>query len=129
MHESLERTILQLVDDYVAADDSPEDLRLLAKRHAALPVTLDVGGALLLRHDGEILEHAWDSPSPLEVSKDAVLRRAAVVAAADKYPQLSALVPDRPAGAADCLQCGGTGKLVTAVGSFRCGQCGGFGWL
>jgi hypothetical protein len=67
----------------------------------------------------------------------------AAVIGADKYPELSRMIPKRPAAATDCSACSGAGEFPTqmpleALNSFRektgfkfresCGKCHGLGW-
>lgn len=60
-----------------------------------------------------------------------------IVIAARRFPELRALLPARPAGAADCADCRGTGdwhlfsgdrKESLRIRGMICKTCGGMGW-
>jgi hypothetical protein len=55
-----------------------------------------MGGALLLRPDGEFLCFPWDGMGKLAPESDAGWRLAAVVAGAEKYPELRPLDRSAP---------------------------------
>ena len=99
---------------------------------ALLPVYLDWVGFIALREDGELLFVPWDPPHEEEIVQEAPLRRAALVAAVEKYPELSSLIPRRPPEAERCASCGGSGRPKLSghpvPENIRC-VCGGLGWL
>ena len=64
-----------------------------------------MGGALLLRPDGEVLCLPWGELEKLAPESDAGWRLTALVVGADKYPELRPLLPVRPSGTADCEAC------------------------
>jgi hypothetical protein len=92
-----------------------------------------MGGALLLRPDGEILCFHWDSLGELAPETDPGWRVTAVVVGAETYPELRPLLPVRPFGSADCEWCTGSGRIqIRESGRDRgpiCGGCHGAGWL
>lgn len=112
--------------------DPPLNMRKLAAQLNVLPIVLDMGGALVLRTDGEIFSFTWDEPYRLQSEDDVRVRNLVYFQAARKFPALQPLVPRRPVDAYDCDYCNGTGtvaglpaELVNAVTCY----CGGIGWL
>lgn len=99
---------------------------------ALLPLFLDWMGFIGLREDGELLFVTWDPPHDAEIVQEAHLRRTALVAGAEKFPELSTLVPRRPSEAELCTFCGGSGRPIldgeVVPENVRC-VCGGLGWL
>jgi hypothetical protein len=102
----------------------------IAKRHGAIPLLADMGGALLLRPDGAMLELLWDaedSPTPAPLDQEPL----GWVAGAERYEWLAALIPPRPTGAVDCTACSGKGKIAVqgaTRGRVFCGACRALGW-
>jgi hypothetical protein len=99
--------------------------RELARRHDALVVYQDWGGALLLRPGEEVLLVKWDFE---DVAEPADLRWQMVARkwAAHGFPELRSLGPPRPPGAPDCPECGGSGSRQALR---TCHTCFGYGWL
>jgi hypothetical protein len=114
---------------------SPSHLELVevVRISGALPVYMGIGGALLLRPDGEILCFPWDSLGELAPESDPGWRITAVVVGAEKYPELRPLLPVRPCGTADCEWCTGNGRIRIGTSDGHrgpiCGRCHGLGWL
>jgi hypothetical protein len=94
---------------------------------AALPLYLGWTETIGIRPDGEVVrwssEGAYAGARPVQ---DRVWMLSALVEGAQRYPELAALLPERPSGAVDC-PCR-THPLL-ASGQVLCGQCGGIGWL
>jgi hypothetical protein len=127
------RTVIEeLVKQWCASPDHPELVEAVA-RSGALPVYMDMGGALLLHPDGEVLCLPWDEIGGLAPESDSGWRLTALVVGAEKYPELRPLVPVRPSGTADCEWCKGGGRIhIEGTGNRRgpiCGRCYGIGWL
>ena len=126
----------QLLDRYVRewGEDLVESTRAAA-RTQLLPMYMDLGGFIGLRTDGELLSVDWDELEPeggLAVEHDPRLRRMALQAGAERYPELSFLHPVRPPDAVPCPQCRGRGRPMsdghpTPDSIVR--YCGGSGWL
>jgi hypothetical protein len=119
--------------DMPAVAPFPSSVLPVARHLQALPVYVDIGGALLLRPDGTVLEvhsnQSWDGPvesRDLEAERDLKLAR---VAAARSWPTLASLAPQRPEGAAECATCQGDGLLVVGELEAYCRDCGGSGWV
>jgi RNA polymerase subunit RPABC4/transcription elongation factor Spt4 len=100
-------------------------MRAVAIATGALPVYLGIGGCLAITESGEVLLY---DPESREVAKVAEVewRKAAYVAASERYPELKALAPPRPPDAETCPDCGGKGRRF---GSAYCGSCFGTGWI
>ena len=92
---------------------------------SGLPVYCDMGGCLMLTPDGDVMELAHDRPEMPKVA-DEYWREVALVAAGKRYAELRCLRPERPANAAECEACGGSGEVLGIAG---CGRCWGKGWL
>lgn len=114
------------------AAELPEEVRPVARGLGALPLYVDIGGALLLRPDGTLLEvhsnQSWADEVEsrvLDGPRDLMLAR---VAAAHAWPALASLAPERPPGAVDCSTCDGTGRLALGDLKAYCRDCGGAGW-
>jgi len=100
----------------------------IARANRVLPVYADIGGFLFLKPNGEVWSQdseSFDSALKLEESPHWCL--VARLAAAERFPELSELVPVRPAEAADCSDCEGLGRVLN--GLVRCGVCYGLGWF
>jgi hypothetical protein len=128
----LRSVIGHLVEQWLAA---PTHLELVeaVRNSGAVPVYVDIGGALVLRADGEILCYPWDSLAEPAPESDASWRLTAVVVGAEKHPELRPLLPVRPIGTADCQWCAGRGRICIGESDRKrgpiCGSCYGIGWL
>ena len=78
------------------------DLAVLAREFDALPVYADMGGALLIRANGEVLSvhsnQAWDETAEFEVEASAERLRTAWQSCAQRYPALRAVAEMYHAG-------------------------------
>jgi hypothetical protein len=95
-------------------------------RYHALPLFGTLGEVWLLRPDGSIwrADSETDLPiEPLPVS----LHTIAIVAGTRRYEWLADLLPKRPAGAVDCTECRGLGRIGPR-GALFCHTCGALGW-
>ena len=99
-----------------------------ARRHQALPLYADLGGVLFLRSDGEVLVGQGIVGEELEVEPNRAWHITVRVIAAEKYPELKPLLPERPPDAPTCDDCRGTGKVPVAASHVICGGCFGLGW-
>jgi histidine triad (HIT) family protein len=101
----------------------------IVKTNNALPVYADMGGILFLRPNGEIL-CLPDDGSSLKPETDLSWCTIALVSAAEKYPELSFLLPPRPETAKDCSDCQGTGKIkIHQIAYAGCSRCNTLGWV
>jgi hypothetical protein len=97
-------------EPYTIGFDPPIELRALAAEVRLLPAMLDMGGCLGLCPNGEVASLLWDEPTTLRPETDPSIRNLAYFQASRKYPELTPLVPPRPANAIICPSCAGTGK-------------------
>ena len=117
--------IRRLIISWHAGPDAGR-LRLneAARKCGGLPVYGDIGGVLFLRPDGQILRQSTAFEEAPVVETDPQWRLIAVVSAARRFAELSAIVPPKPSHARECLSCGGIGEMHGAI----CGECSGLGW-
>jgi hypothetical protein len=107
--------------------NSTDPLGKTARAHRALPVYADVDGSLFLKPNGEVWFQGGESgDAALTLEESAHWSLVARLAAAERFPELAELVPVRPAGAADCPDCEGRGRVMNDL--VRCGVCYGLGW-
>ena len=80
-----------------------------------------------IRADGEMVSWSTEGDySGLRPVEDRTWLLSALVCGVERYPELRALLPERPKEAVDC-PCRKHPLLVS--GKIRCGECGGIGWL
>jgi hypothetical protein len=112
------------------SEEAPERVRWespFVAEFAALPLYLGWTETIGLRPDGEMVswstEGDYSGTRPVE---DRLWVLSALVAGVERYSELRALLPERPAAAIDC-QC--RKHPLLASGRVLCGECGGIGWL
>jgi hypothetical protein len=94
---------------------------------SALPLYVGWTETIGIRSDGEIV--SWSTEGDylgVRPVEDRILVLIALVTGVQRYPELRALLPERPSDATDC-PC--RNHALLASGSVLCGQCGGIGWL
>jgi hypothetical protein len=97
------RLIDQLIDRFLSGGiEDPHELRSWVEQHRALPLVFDMGGCYAIRPSGEVVSFAWDTPEDVVVELDERMRNAMLFRAAGRFPELQALVPQRPSGAIIC---------------------------
>jgi hypothetical protein len=110
--------------------EAPEQLRWESPFVAAfnaLPLYLGWTETIGIRPDGEFVQWSTEGDySGVEPVEDRIWVLSALVEGARQYPQLQALLPERPSSAVDC-QC--LKHWLFASGKILCGECGGVGWL
>ena len=123
-----------LLQDRAATNEveSFRDAARLGAPFGLLPIYLDWMGFLGLRSDGVMGFVGWEPPHDPDFAVPTYLQRVGLVAAAEHYPELSDLVPQRAAEAMTCPSCRGLGR-PTIEGleipqNVRC-FCGGLGWI
>jgi hypothetical protein len=125
MHEAIEKRIAE----FLSADDPEfEWTKPAVRAHRFLPLYIGWLAVLGIRPDGSFVR--WnheDDRSGVTPESHADLQRMAICYGARKYPELRALLPERPAAALTCSACGGTGE-VGGNPRLVC-QCGGTGWI
>jgi hypothetical protein len=105
-------------------NDSAAEFRGVARQFNALPVYADLGGTLFITTSLQVLSMRSDDTAVVE-EHSPQWRLVALVAAADRFPELKQLLPVRPSNVATCAVCLGTGRLEQGP---RCGVCFGLGW-
>jgi hypothetical protein len=126
---SMSRAIEIRIAEFLAGDDSRLDwVKPAVRQHGFLPLYIGWVAALGVRSDGSFvrLDHEDDRAS-VKPLRDAHLQRMAICQGAKKYPELHALLPERPASAQTCSVCGGSGQISGAP-QLIC-ECGGIGWI
>jgi hypothetical protein len=96
----------------------------VAEATGALLVYADMGGALAVTPGGEVVYYDLDrkvTGVPEEKWRIVALRKAA-----QKFPELRDLAPERPGNAVSCPACAGRGVVLER---FDCGACWGAGWV
>jgi hypothetical protein len=96
-----------------------------ARATGGLPVYCDVDGCLVLLETEEVVRYEPDTGRVTAVTEER-WRRAALVAAARRFPSLADLRPIRPTCAITCESCRGEGEILAGV---PCGVCMGTGWI
>ena len=104
--------------------DPTAEFRDVARQFNALPVYSDLGGTLFITTSLQILSIRSDDTIVAEEHAPQ-WKLVALVAAAERFPELKQLLPARPSGVVDCAVCSGTGRLAQGP---RCGACLGLGW-
>jgi len=126
---SMSEAIQKRITEFLAADDPGLDwVRPAVRAHAFLPLYLGWVAALGVRPDGSFVR--WDhenDPANVKLLSDAYWQRMALCQGAKKYPELRALLPERPGAALTCDACGGSGQM-SAAPQVVC-KCGGIGWI
>jgi len=126
----MREVIQRLIREYLANDDPRFDwVRPSVEKLNFLPLYLGWVAALGVRPDGSFVR--WDHEDDRETVKplnDAYLERMAICGGALKYPELAALIPQRPALAIECSLCKGGGRIEGVPENVIC-QCGGLGWM
>lgn len=107
------------------------NLRAFASRFAALPLCVDWEKCWAIRADGQIVvfTHEGNDPQPRE-EDDRRMLNVVLFQGSLTYPELGALVPERPADASDCPFCVVKGIEPQSLQSRNiiC-YCGGLGWV
>jgi hypothetical protein len=94
---------------------------------AALPLYLGWTETIGLRPDGQLIRWSTEGDyAGMRPIEDRIWMLSALVAGAQRYAELRALLPKRPPGAVDC-PC--RKHPLLASGKVLCDQCGGIGWL
>jgi hypothetical protein len=114
------------IEEYLRRPADP--MQVFARGHRALPVYADIDRLLFLRPDGEILsKDNANTSGDLVAEQSAYWCLMARLAAAERFPDLAALIPARPSSASDCADCEGRGKVLNDM--VRCEVCHGLGWV
>jgi hypothetical protein len=112
------------------AVEAPERLRWqlpFVIQFSTIPLYLGWTETIGIRADGEVV--SWSTEGEYSGVRSVDHRTwvvPALVAGLSWYPELRALLPERPMNASDC-PC--RQHPLLASGKFLCGACGGLGWL
>jgi hypothetical protein len=116
------------IADYAA--EAPEPLRWAAPfvtEIGALPLYFGWTETIALRPDGQLV--CWSTEghdAEVRPLHDGAWVLPALVAGADRYPELRELLPERPS---DAVECPCRKHPLFASRQIPCGRCGGLGWL
>jgi len=97
-----------------------------ARKYGALPLAEGWFAWALLTDQGEVLEGVEDGTASAAAEP---LRTMFLVAGAERYPELVALLPVRTITSIDCARCEGTGRMKFGSGKVRCHECRSLGWV
>ena len=97
-----------------------------ARKYSALPLAEGWFAWALLTEQGEVLEGVEDGTASAATEP---LRTMFLVAGAERYPELVALLPVRSSTCTDCARCEGTGRMRLGSGKVRCHECRSLGWV
>jgi hypothetical protein len=125
MHPGMADTIRGLIER-VSRGDGGEAFALAALKYGALPLAEGWFAWALLSEQGEVLEGVEDGTSS---AASEPLRTMFLVAGAERYPELVALLPVRSDSCVDCARCEGTGRMKLGSGKVRCHECRSLGWI
>lgn len=120
-------TVKAHLENFLRSEQTnPNEEHQIARQINALPVYADFSGILGVGPEGTILRYDWESGEfgPITDNGWPII---AAVSAAEKYPDLLAMLPDKPPGAKPCSPCEGTGKQFHI--KVFCGTCLGLGWV
>ena len=118
-------TIRALIE-HLTHGEGGEPFADAARRYSALPLAEGWFAWALLTEQGEVLEAAEDGTVSPAVEP---LRTMFLVAGAERYPQLLALLPVRSSTSHDCPRCEGTGRMTFGNRKVRCHECRALGWV
>ena len=116
------RSLQKAITEWIAhaRTHSPSDV---SRDGTAIRLYADIGGTIFIRPDGSLISES-EFPTDDKWQLDSRWRTVALVVGARTHPELRELLPTRPASAADCLMCSGSGIWNGLV----CGACFGLGW-
>jgi hypothetical protein len=99
----------------------------VARQSRALLIYEGWEGSVILTIEGEVLVETGGHLAPCEDP----LRTVALVAGAERYPELKVLLPNRTDSARVCTACRGTGwfYIEDQKTGIRCGMCRALGWV
>lgn len=106
-----------------AQESESSAIREAAQATGALPVHADLGGALAVTADGDVIQYDFETGATTTPEEN--WRVLALAKAARRFPELRDLAPRKPAYAIECPSCAGSG---TMPGNTDCATCWGNGW-
>lgn len=122
-----EQIVSRLIDTLLADQLGPEHDR--AARLEALPIGMSLWADYYLRPDGQVVIVGEDIDLPDEDTVHSDWERVfpVLVWAAERYPELKAVLPVRGPAAIDCPVC--ESVPLFATGKVRCPKCAGLHWV
>lgn len=109
--------------------EAPKQLRWeesYVAEFSALPLHLGWFETIAIRPDGEIVRWSTEGEYPgVRPVEDRFYWLPALVDGSRRYTELAVLLPQRPAGAVDCLSC----RPVFGEPGIICGDCLNLGWV
>jgi hypothetical protein len=123
--ETTAAALRRLVTAAKSDASTEEHRRITATITDGLPVYAGWGGTLVVTAEGEVLLHDSENGT-VAVETDPRSRLFARVKAAQRFSELSALLPTRSEKSADCSLCNGEGRVFDLV---DCGRCLSLGWI
>jgi hypothetical protein len=129
-----QRAMIEGKIDVVIGGLVSEEARKACTTVRAIPLFLDWSACMALRPEGEIIWIDYEEPHPVRPVEDERERNIGLFQGTLRHPDLSFLVPPRPADAIDCPHCQSTGKVSPPSGCEPSADrlvcyCGGNGWL
>ena len=108
--------IIKAIHDYIEDTKAGQyemapTMAAVVEAIGALPLWCGWSGGVALRPDGELIGFLWDDPQSAKVETDPDFRFLACVACAEKYPELSGLLPPRTVDDRGYPTCKGSGKV------------------
>jgi len=140
LSDKIQKTIDEFASEsepfWVSGENSEEKLNLreIAAELKVLPIVFDWFAGWGIQSDGLILSFTFDKPYKIEIVENQKIINMICFDAANKYSELSGLMPVRNPESIVCPDCEGTGILKEFADneflskSIRC-NCGGVGWL
>jgi len=125
VQDSMSAAIRALIER-VSNGEGGDAFEQAARKYDALPLAEGWFGWALLSEQGEVLDAVEDGPISPAVEP---LRTMFLVAGAERYPELVALLPVRSAASTDCARCEGTGWMRHGNRKIRCHECRALGWV
>ena len=98
-------------------------IKEVAQATGALPVHADMGGALAVTPEGDVIQYDFETGATS--APEGNWRILALAKAARRFSELRELAPPKPNSAVVCPSCGGRG---VTLGNADCGACWGTGW-
>ena len=99
-------------------------IRQVAEATGALPVHVDMGGALVITAEGDVVQYDLETGATVRPNED--WKVLALAKASRRFPELKELAPKKPPNAIQCPSCAGTG---TMPGNTDCATCWATGWI
>jgi len=121
--------IEKLIEEFLASKEPTDSyLKKPARKYGFLPLECSWTPIIGIRSDGSFVSWDDDDKSGVKVVTAPREQRVALWQGAKRFPELRALLPERPAYAITCTHCNGTGELPPMTPQMIC-YCGGAGWL